>query len=316
LVGLANSAVLQARFAAADLSPVRWRASVLSWVLWAGTIGAVAGPSMVHPAGEVVSGWNLPTLTGGFVVATLAFVSSTLCCVGLPRLSPPASERVAPTGSRAAQRTSDPRPVWSSPMLFIALTTMIVFQIVLASIQTMTPVHAAEGGVGLRDVGLIMSAHIVGMYGFTPVAGWVADRMGSVWAILLGLAMMAGAGLMAGVVVVDAITPLAVSLFVLGLGWSFGFVAASGLLTLEASFVARARLQGVADTWVLAGGTVAILGSGVVFSSVGYRTLCLVAVTLLAVPAAAIARNVRIPLSPLRSNDASEPLRSGPGSPR
>jgi MFS family permease len=221
LVGLANSAVLQSRYAAADLSPVRWRASVLSWVLWAATIGAVAGPSMVSPVGDLLAGWGLPSLAGGFTVAAVAFLLSVVCCLVLPQRTSTTVDEAVTSDSATQQRHLTGQSGWSSPILLIALTTMIVAQIVLASIQTMTPVHAVAGGVGLRDVGLIMSAHIVGMYAFTPVAGWVADRIGGLWVIIVGLTMMASASVIAGTVEVYTITPLGGQPLHVGCGMEF-----------------------------------------------------------------------------------------------
>jgi MFS family permease len=251
---------------------------------------------MVSPVGDLLSRWGIPSLAGGFAVAALAFMLSVVCCVVLPRRTSTAIGEAVTSNTAAERRLPNDQTARLSPMLLTVLTTMVVSQIVLASIQTMTPVHAVASGVELREVGLIMSAHIVGMYAFTPVAGWIVDRMGSLWVIIVGLTMMAAASVIAGAVAADAVAPLAVSLFILGVGWSFGFVAASSVLTHETSFDIRTRLQGQADTWVFAGATAAILGSGVVVSTAGFRTLCLVVTSLVAVPAVAIARNMHMPV--------------------
>lgn len=86
---------------------------------------------------------------------------------------------------------------------------------------------------------------------------------------------------------------LAGSLFLLGLGWSFGFVSASGLLTRGSSFSERARLQGSADTFVFASATVASLGSGFLIATIGYLALCLLGTGLVLLPAAVVMRHRR-----------------------
>lgn len=299
LVGAANSAVMQSRYAVADVYPVGRRTAALSLVLWAGTIGAVAGPNAVDPAARLAAGAGLPALSGALAVAAAAFGICTVGCAMLLRPDPGA----ATAGARWRSTTAGANVHgvdWGSPVLAVALTAMIVGQFVLAAVQTMTPLHVSDTGVGLGAVGVIMSSHVLGMYALAPVAGWLSDRAGHLAVIVVGLVMLACAGVAAAVVPVGSVVPLAVALFLLGVGWSFGFVAASGLLTRGASFAERARAQGAVDTLVFIAAALASVGSGVLMAAGGFATLCLLGSALVVVPMVVIARKrgaVRLVLS-------------------
>ncbi|HEX6255567.1 MAG TPA: MFS transporter [Euzebyales bacterium] len=292
VLGCGNGANLQARYAVADVQPSERRTTVLGWVVWAGTIGAVVGPSLVDPAGLTLAAWGLPALAGGAAIAALGMALSASVCSAFLRPDPAELAEPAPPDATPG---SDDEPAavvdgWGSPVVIVAVVAMVAGQFVMVLIMTMTPVHASGAGASLGAVGFIMSAHIVGMYGLTPVAGLLADRVGSVAVIAVGLALTVVAGLLGAVVPAADVMLLSVALFILGLGWSFGFVAASGLLAAGVASAERARLQGSVDTAVYAAATLGSLGSGVLIAAAGYAALCLVGAALVSVPAVVLAR--------------------------
>ncbi len=287
LLGVGNSANLLARYAAADVHPAVRRTTVLGWVVWAGTVGAVVGPSLVDPAARLLDGSAVPVLAGGLLVAGIAFTISAAGC-GLLRPHPVAVTVDEDDDGDAAD--VEAAPIGWSPVLVVALTTMVAGQFVMVFIMTMTPVHASHAGAELGGVGLIMSMHVFGMYAFTPVVGGLADRFGNLLVIAVGLALLVVASLAAALAPHGNVTALSAALFLLGLGWSFGFVSASGLLAKGMASAARARMQGAVDTAVFGTAAVASLSSGVVLSTAGYAVLCLVGAALIAIPAVIIGR--------------------------
>jgi MFS family permease len=286
LLGVGNSANLLARYAAADVHPAVRRTTVLGWVVWAGTVGAVVGPSLVDPAARLLDGSAVPVLAGGLLVAGIAFTVSAAGC-GLLRPHPVAVSVDEDDGDIADVEAA---PIGWSPVLVVALTTMVAGQFVMVFIMTMTPVHASHAGAELGGVGLIMSMHVFGMYAFTPVVGGLADRFGNLLVIGVGLALLVVASLAAALAPYGDVTALSAALFLLGLGWSFGFVSASGLLAKGMASAARARMQGAVDTAVFGTAAVASLSSGVVLSTAGYGVLCFVGAALIAIPAVIIGR--------------------------
>jgi len=160
----------------------------------------------------------------------------------------------------------------------------------MVGVMTMTPVHIRAAGYDaghtLRLVGLVLSAHIAGMYAAAPVFGWLTDRLGRrpVVGIALGLLLLACA--VAGTAG-QAPGQLAAGLTLVGLGWSAAMVAGSTLLSEGVPSELRASAQGLSDlTMGLAGATAGAL-SGVVVQSWGYATLTLLA-AVATVPLAAL----------------------------
>ena len=88
LVGIGNGGAQLSRYLAADLYPEERRGRALSNVVWAGTVGALAGPALMAPAADVVSGFGWPSLSGPVAVAVLATAWAALAAAFLPRQVP------------------------------------------------------------------------------------------------------------------------------------------------------------------------------------------------------------------------------------
>ncbi|MCP8999270.1 MFS transporter [Pseudarthrobacter sp. RMG13] len=69
-IGVGTAASLQARFAAVDLADAEHRGRALSAVVWAVTVGAVAGPNLIQPGTVVGLALGLPPVAGPFVIST------------------------------------------------------------------------------------------------------------------------------------------------------------------------------------------------------------------------------------------------------
>nr|WP_229883629.1 MFS transporter [Streptomyces omiyaensis] len=294
--GAGSSANLAARFAAADLARPDRRARAISTVVWATTIGAVLGPNIAAPAGRSVSGLGIPVAAGPFLWAAGVFVVSALVVALLLRPDPLLTARAlaaAEEGDGAADRPENRslraglRAVRESPQARIALVTVAASHAVMVSIMSMTPVALTHHGAGIELIGLVISVHIAGMYAFSPVMGWLADRLGRLAVIGLAVALLGIAALLAGTAGASHARVTA-GLFVLGLGWSAGLVSGSALLTDSVPQAARAAVQGLSDTVMNAAAGIGGLLAGVIVSQAGYGALNAVAACLL-LPMAALA---------------------------
>lgn len=170
---------------------------------------------------------------------------------------------------------------------------MVSGQVVMVLIMIATPLHIRHAGFDLGIVGMVMSAHTLGMFAFSPVTGRLADRFGRYPIVLAGLVLLGISAVVAAAAPANATPLLVIALFLLGLGWNLGFVAGSALLTVGFSPELRGRLQGRADTITWLSGAVASILSGMVFELTGYRTLALVGFALLSIPAVIITRHRR-----------------------
>jgi MFS family permease len=145
-------------------------------------------------------------------------------------------------------------------------------------------------GATLQLVGLTISLHIAGMYAFSPVVGWLADRFGRRTTLLLGLGQLAVAVTMAAFGAADGSVPFTAGLVVLGTGWSFCLVAGSTLLTEVVPVEERPTVQGASDLVMNLAGGAGGIAAGIVLAVAGYRSLALGALVLLIVPLWRVAR--------------------------
>jgi MFS family permease len=152
----------------------------------------------------------------------------------------------------------------------------------MVAVMTMTPVRIGESAHGdvLRIVGVVLSVHIAGMYGFSLVTGWLTDRFGRLPVILGGVGLQLAACFVAGTAGHDPVL-LGVGLTLLGMGWSGTMVAGSTLLSESVPDADRPVVQGLSD--LVMGLAAALAGalSGLVLTWSSYPTLTLLAAVLL-----------------------------------
>ncbi|MBQ0864959.1 MFS transporter [Streptomyces smyrnaeus] len=308
--GASNTANLQARFAAADLAEPLHRARAISTVVWATTIGAVLGPNIAAPAGQSVAGLGVPEAAGPFLWGTGVFLAAGVLLHLLLRPDPLLTARALARAEQngAADNTLDDAPeartreaeedgdgrslraglaaVAASAHARVALAAIAGSHTVMVSVMVMTPVDLGGHGAGVELIGLVISGHIAGMYAFSPVVGWLADRIGRFSVILSGVALLGCATALAGTANGNH-AQSAAGLFLLGLGWSAGLVAGSALLTDSIPQHARAAVQGFSDMIMNSAAGVGAALSGLVVAQAGYGWLNLLAAALL-VPVAVL----------------------------
>jgi MFS family permease len=293
ILGLGNASNQLARYTGAELFPAERRASALSLIVWAGTIGSVLGPVLLEPGGALSTGRGFSELAGGFIV-TFGFmlVAAVLYSVAL-RPDPAALSFDGPVAIGKPSFGD----AFSQPHVKVALAAMVSGQVVMVLIMVATPLHIRHHGFDLGVVGMVMSAHTLGMFAFSPLTGRLADRIGRYRTIIIGLAVLGLAAILAAVAPSTSTPVLVVALFLLGLGWNLGFVAGSALLTVGFAPDLRARIQGRADSITWLSSAIASVVSGVVFEINDYRFLSFAGLLLLLVPLAIVNRN-RTALAP------------------
>lgn len=284
-LGIGHSATHLSRYAAAELYHARQRARAVGLIVWAGTIGSVVGPNLLEPAGRLTLAARLPELSGGYLVTAVFFAAAALLYLAF----------LGGDGGRSRQPGADaPRSLLKDALLLpgvrVALSAMIVGQFVMVLIMAMTPLHIRHIGLDLGVVGLVISAHTLGMFALSPVTGWLTDRFGHVRIIVAGVGLLAGSAVLAALAPADGRAQLVIALFLLGLGWNFGFVAGSTLLTRDVPEHVRAPLQGRADSLVWMAGAAASIASGFVLAAAGYPALSIAGALLALVPLVVIAR--------------------------
>src|SRR3954451_2234318 len=305
LLGSTTAANNQSRYAATDLARPDQRARALSLVVWATTIGAVAGPNLTGYAGRAGHLLGVPTLTGPFLFGLLGMLLAAAVVVVRLRPDPLLVAReaalargVAATGSTSWRRVVE--VARTTPGVAAGAAALALAHAVMVSVMVMTPLHMHHGGATLEVIGVVISVHVLGMFALAPVVGWAADRFGRPAVLALGAVTLFVALFLSGTAPAGASYRIGVGLFLLGLGWSMCTVSASALLSESAPVDARIDVQGAAD--LVMGLTAAAAGAlaGVVVGSLGYPALNAFAALLVTgvATAAEYARRTTGPLAP------------------
>jgi MFS family permease len=274
LLGVARAASDQSRYAAADVSPAELRARAVSTIVFAGTLGAIFGPAITPLAGQISTSLGFDQLVGPWFVSAALMVLPLLVVFIFLRPDPRDVARrlnAAEAETRSAAPLSPPRSfrqTLADPLIRVAIISLALAQTIMVMIMNITPVHMTHFAHGLGDISFVISMHILGMYGLSPLTGWISDRWGRLPTIAIG-------GLLLILSCILAPTnpdtlPLAASLFLLGLGWNFCFVAGSALLTDRLAVNERAGIQGSTDLVVGVASVIGSLSSGEVMANAGY----------------------------------------------
>jgi len=285
LVGVATASGYQARYAATDLASESTRGRSLSYVVWAGTVGAVLGPNLLEISGNLGLALGLPQLAGPYVVAAIALGIAALVLFVFLRPDPYllARTRAAAASMQAAAEVARPRlrDGWAHlrghPQAILGISAIAIGHVTMVSVMVMTPIHMAHVDVTLQLIGLVISVHVAGMYALSPIVGWAVDRWGRIPVIVTGIVILLVACLLSGLAAGDQIVLLGIGLFLLGLGWSCTLIAGSTLLVDDVPAQERPSVQGLSDLVMNAAGALGGAVAGLIVWGANYAVLCAVA---------------------------------------
>ncbi|WP_258060380.1 MULTISPECIES: MFS transporter [unclassified Arthrobacter] len=277
--GAGTATNLQARYAGTDLAPPARRGQAISIAMVSTTLGAVAGPNLVTPMGRLADGLGIPALAGPFLLAGAAYLAAGVVLLALLRPDPFLLARRLNAGAAddgaAAAGAAAPAPARPGNGAYAGAAVMVLTQIAMVAIMTMTPVHMRVHHHGLADVGLVIGIHIGAMYLPSLVTGVLVDRVGRLpMAAAAGVTLLL-AGLTAALAPGESLGLLILALALLGLGWNFGLIAGTALVVDHTAPEIRPQVQGRIDVLVALAGAGGGMLSGVVMAGTSYATLAL-----------------------------------------
>ncbi|MFN3605965.1 MAG: MFS transporter [Cypionkella sp.] len=237
------------RFAAADTASEAFRPKAISYVMAGGLLSAVVGPALVKVTAQTMV---IPFLGTYLAVIGLNLVGVLLfAALRIPKLPP----RVA--GESIGRSRME---LLKTPKVAVAVIVATVSYALMNLVMTSSPLAVVGCGFETNDAANVVTAHVLAMYAPSFVTGHIIARFGVEKVMGLGLAILAGAGAVAisGVDLADFF----VALILLGVGWNFGFIGATTLLTSAIEPNERGRMQGLNDLIVFGGVTFASLSSG------------------------------------------------------
>ncbi len=297
--GAATTANSQARYAAVDLAVPQRRGRQLSLVVWATTIGSVLGPNVIGPGASIARVLGIPDLAGAWVISAAGFAAAMAILMLMLRPDPLLTARAlaesdaAPSVSAEAAHFTSPEPqprvrargnirtgitvILATPAALLGTIAIAGGHVVMVSVMVMTPLHMSHGNAAIEIIGLVISLHILGMYGLSPISGYLTDRYGSPTVILLGVGLLLAACTFAGISAAGSSLSLTVGLILLGLGWSCTMVAGSAAIAGAVSVTDRSAVQGASDVVMGLAAATAGAMAGLVVDVFGYGWLCLFA---------------------------------------
>jgi len=272
ILGLTRGIVGLGRYAAAEANPPEQRARAISLVVLGGTVGSIGGPILINVATKMAEWLTLPPVSGPWLLGGLSYLMAFILSYFLMWPEPQQlgrelePEKFVPLTDTPGGRSF--WEVWQDSEARLAINAMIFGQLSMVLVMTVTPVHMHHNHHEIPAISFVIMMHTLGMFGFSFLTGWLVDKWGALWIIILGGVVSAAACLLAPLV--TSVNFLALALFLLGLGWNFCFVAGSSLLAERLQPHEKGRIQGLADGWVNFASGLGSLGGGFLFAALGF----------------------------------------------
>ena len=289
LIGLGRASSEQSRYVAGEMFPEAERARMIGRLVFAGTIGAIVGPVLVSPSGRLMPSLDLHPDAGPWVAMILLCGLATMIIAFFLRPDPTVQARALAAQNSESVKATDAQPVrplmklLRLPKVQLAILAVLISQTVMVVLMTMTPLHMDHmanmgnmAGMGAMEtnrdaISLVIAMHTLGMFGLSPLTGYLIDRFGRIRMLLLGTLILSASALLAPLSTETLV--LVVALFLLGLGWNFGYVSGASLLADALRGRELARVQGVNDALVFFAAGLGSLSAGPLFASGGYQAV-------------------------------------------
>lgn len=269
LYGVANAAIFLTRYAAADISGAALRGRAIGLIFLATAIGAVASPALLGPSGDLATSLGLAPLAGLYIVALGVFAVAALLLVVLSR---PSTDGAVPALRRSVGRRGQRADILDALRhrpTRAAIALLAVANLLMVGVMAVAPVRMMAAGHGLELIGIVISAHVAGMFLPAPLSGWAADRFDPGRVATTGVALLVGAGVLGSLKPQATPSTMTASLIVLGVGWNVSVVGASTLLVASLPERLRAEGEGIGEVAMGLAAAVGAPVAGVLVSVAG-----------------------------------------------
>lgn len=287
--GAGTATNLQTRYAGTDLASKNQRAKAVSFIMVSATFGAFAGPNLVDVMGRFAFSIGIPALSGPFLLSGTAFILAGLVVFLMLRPDPyliaKAIEAYKQENSQE-ELSNDTIEVYSPRGVAAGAAIMVLTQMTMIAIMTMTPVHMGQHGHDLGDIGLVIGVHIGAMYLPSLFTGILVDKFGTtVMSVASGITLGLASAL-AAFAPGDSLVSLILALALLGIGWNIGLISGTTKVVDSTETSNRAKTQGSVDVFIALSGASGGALSGMVVAGTSYAALSLIGgfLSLLLIP--------------------------------
>ena len=274
IYGAGTATNLQTRYAGTDLANKNQRGTAISIAMVSATLGAFAGPNLVGVMGSFALTIGIPELAGAFILSGSAYIISGLVIFLMLRPDPFLIVKMMnETNNKNGESSIEDVQENNKRGISVGALIMVLSQLVMIAIMTMTPVHMGHHGHGLSQIGLVIGIHIGAMYLPSLVTGILVDKIGRTnMAIASGVTLLIS-GVMAATAPGDSMIHLIIALALLGIGWNFGLISGTALIVDSTEPTTRAKTQGTVDVFIALAGASGGALSGMVVAGSSYAIL-------------------------------------------
>ncbi|WP_050522335.1 MFS transporter [Pseudorhodobacter wandonensis] len=237
------------RFAAADTASDAFRPKAISWVMAGGLISAIIGPQLVKITAQA---FVVPFMGTYLAVIALNIVGSFLFLA--LKIPTPAKPKIGEARGRTRWE------LIRTPRIAVAVICATVSYALMNLVMTSSPLAVVGCGFTTSNAADVVTAHVLAMYIPSFFTGHLIARFGVEKIIAIGLVILAGAGAVA--LTGFELPNFFAALVLLGVGWNFGYIGATTMITGAHTVQERGRMQGLNDLLVFGGVTMASLSSG------------------------------------------------------
>ncbi|MEM7425415.1 MAG: MFS transporter [Pseudomonadota bacterium] len=260
LTGSYQAFAMLYRFAAADLASPEFKAKAISWVTIGGLASALIGSFAIIATKDLMG----PVLFGGCYLA--AVVMAGLSAAALLFLDRPDGDPEAELEPARPLMT-----ILRQPRLIVAIACAMMSYGMMNLVMTATPLAMVACGFTVDTAALVVQWHVIAMYAPSFVTGSLINRFGCERVIAAGMVLLAGAGIVS-ILGID-LANFAIGLILLGVGWNFGFIGATAMVTSQYRQSEKNVVQGINDFCVFATVALASFSSGKLLHVVGWTAV-------------------------------------------
>jgi MFS family permease len=227
--------------------------------------------------GDFATSIGIPRLAGPFILAAVAFMIAGLVLLAFLRPDPfLIAKKLEEWKRRNTANLCDTSILPPSNRgVVVGASVMILTQVVMVAIMTMTPIHMGHHGHGLSEVGIVIGIHVGAMYLPSLVTGMLVDRVGRTAMTIAAGGTLLLSGLVAAYAPADSLIGIIIALALLGLGWNFGLISGTATIIDSTTPSTRAKTQGSVDVLIALSGASGGALSGMVVAHSSYATLSL-----------------------------------------
>ncbi|PSM17040.1 MFS transporter [Nitratireductor sp. StC3] len=263
IIGIGGASVQQYRFAAADNAPAQFKARAISTVLAGGVVMAIVGPQVVIFTRNLFA----PVMFAGSFAAVIGLAALGAVILSFLRLH----DRQAVASAKMDAPVRPLGTIFSQPRFIVALVCAVGSYALMTFVMTGAPLAMVGCGFSPDEAALGISWHVMAMFAPSFFTGRLIARFGKEAIVATGLILLVGCAVVAlsGI----ALWQFWSALILLGVGWNFGFIGATAMVSETYTDAEKGKVQGVHDFLLFGSVAFASLMSGQVYNAWGWDML-------------------------------------------